>query len=290
MLRHKQPAIGVVSITGAITQGSQQPGPLPLPGLNRQVSGSDRVIQALRHAERNRRMAALVLHVDSPGGDAFASDLIWREVERIARSRPVVVSMGDAAASGGYYVAAPAHEIIAQPGTITGSIGVYAVRPNIAEFLDRAAVGVAVISYGANSGLYSPLNPLSESERAAQERSVAESYARFRECVRAGRKLSVEQLDPIAGGRVWTGAEALNIGLVDGLGGLPTAVARARRLVGLPDDPSADMLIYSGMGLRERIFPQPYRAPDPATALEEFRAALSRPYILAALPWFLNES
>ncbi|NJN17134.1 MAG: signal peptide peptidase SppA [Oscillochloris sp.] len=258
MVRRDKKHVGVVSITGAITQGPDRRSPLPVPLIGGELSGSDRVIQALRQAERDERMAALVLHVDSPGGDAFASDLIWREVERLARKRPVVVSMGDVAASGGYYVAAPAHAIVAQPATITGSIGVYALRPNVAGLLERASVGVAVIAHGTNSGIFSPIAPLSENERAALERSVAENYDRFRSCVRSGRELSPAQLEPIAGGRVWTGEQAVSIGLVDALGGLPAAVARARELAALPADPDAPLMLYSGLGLRDQLPPPPY--------------------------------
>lgn len=288
MLRRERRHIGVVSVTGAITQGATRRSPLPLPIFGGAMAGSDSVSQALRRAERDRRLAALVLHIDSPGGDSFASDLIWREVLRVAKGRPVVVSMGDAAASGGYYIAAPAQAIVAQPSTLTGSIGVYAVRPNLSGLLEKAEVGTAVIARGARSGLYSPLAAMSAEERAALGRTVGETYAAFKERVRAGRGLSEERLEPIAGGRVWTGAEAARLGLVDLLGGLPTAVARARELAGLPADRRAPLVVYRGG--RGHSAPQPFAEPaDPPAALAALLGDALRPRVLAALPWVIWE-
>lgn len=287
-LRRDRRHIGVVSVTGTITAGPSRRSPLPLPIFGGVLAGSDSVIQALRRAERDRRLAALVLHIDSPGGDSFASDLIWREVLRVARGRPVVVSMGDTAASGGYYIAAPASAIVAQPATLTGSIGVYALRPNVAGLLDKAEVGTAVIARGARSGLYSPLEPMSEDERAALARTVGEIYSAFKQRVRDGRKLQEDQLDPIAGGRIWTGAEAARLGLVDLLGGLPTAIARARELARLPPDRRAPIVLYRGG--RERLSPQPFaEPPDPPAALAALFQDALRPRILAALPWVIRE-
>jgi len=288
LLRRERRHVGVVSVTGAISAGPSRRSPLPLPIFGGALAGSDSVSAALRRAERDRRLAALVLHVDSPGGDSFASDLIWREVLRVAKGRPVVVSMGDAAASGGYYIAAPARVIVAQPATITGSIGVYAVRPNIAGLLEKAEVGTAVIARGARSGLFSPLAPLNDEERAALARTIGETYAAFKERVRAGRGLSEQQLEPIAGGRVWTGAEAAQIGLVDLLGGLPAAVAKARELAGLPADPRAPIVLYRGG--RGHTQPKPFaEPPDPPAALAALLGDALRPRILAALPWVIWE-
>jgi protease-4 len=288
MLRRERRHIGVVSVTGAITAGPSRRSPLPLPIFGGAMAGSDSVSQALRRAERDRRLAALVLHIDSPGGDSFASDLIWREVLRVAKGRPVVVSMGDAAASGGYYIAAPARAIVAQPATLTGSIGVYAVRPNLSGLLEKAEVGTAVIARGARSGLFSPLAAMSDEERAALRRTVGETYSAFKERVRAGRGLSEERLEPIAGGRVWSGAEAAQLGLVDVLGGLPTAVAKARELAGLPADERAPLVLYRGG--RGQSAPKPFAdPPDPPAALAALLGDALRPRILAALPWVLWE-
>jgi protease IV len=290
-IRRERRYVGVVRVEGAIAGGPSRRPPLPLPLIGGSQAGSDTIIQALRQAERDRRVAAVVLHIDSPGGDAFASDLIWREALRLNRAKPLVVSMGDTAASGGYYIAAPARAIVARPSTLTGSIGVYTVRPNAARLLERAEVGVATIARGANSGLYSAARPLDEGERAALRRTVFEIYESFKARVREGRRLSDEQLEPVAGGRVWTGAEAQALGLVDELGGFPGAVARARALAELPPDPRAPILLLRGGG-RIPAPPRPFPvepAPAPAGALPALLEEALRPRVLAALPWLTRE-
>lgn len=285
--RRERRLVGVVRVEGAIVAGPSRRSPVPLPLIGGSQAGSDSIIRALRQAERDRRVAAVVLHIDSPGGDAFASDLIWREALRLGRAKPLVVSMGDVAASGGYYIAAPARAIVARPATLTGSIGVYTVRPNAAALLERAEVGVAAIARGANSGLYSAARPLDDGERAALGRTVFTIYAAFKERVRQGRGISEERLEPIAGGRVWTGREALGHGLVDDLGGFPAAVARARALAELPPDARAPVLLIRGGGAPVPPLPfPPEPAPGPLPALIE--EAL-RTRVLAAVPWVLRE-
>ncbi len=152
-LRFHRKLVGVVAVEGTIASGSSRNLPLPIPLIGGQQAGADSISQALRQAERNRRIAAVVLYVNSPGGDAFASDLIWREVLRLGKKKPVVVAMGDAAASGGYYIAAPAAAIVAQPGSVTGSIGVVLLRPIAAGLFERAGINTVVLSRGAHSGL-----------------------------------------------------------------------------------------------------------------------------------------
>lgn len=285
LARRQRRYVGVVRVEGAIAPGPSRRSPLPLPLIGGSMAGADSVIQALRRAEASAQVAAVVLHVDSPGGDAFASDLIWREALRLSRSKPLVVSMGDVAASGGYYIAAPARAIFARPATLTGSIGVYTVRPNVAALLERAEVGLAVIARGAHSGLFSPAAPLSEGERAALRRTVGETYEAFKERVRAGRGLSDEQLEPIAGGRVWTGREAAERGLVDDLGGFTAAVARARELAELPPDPRAPILLVRGGG-RSPALPRPFPPPaPPVDLLPALIAEATQTRTLAALPW-----
>lgn len=287
--RRERRYVGLLSLSGMIMQGSSRRSPLPLPMLGSTL-GSDSVAQAIRRIERSRRVAALVLHIDSPGGDAFASDLIWRELQRLSHKLPIVVSMGNTAASGGYYIAAGARAIVARRATLTGSIGVYLLRPNAADLLVRAAVGTAVISRGANSGIYSPLHSLDDAERTTLRRIVFESYDLFKQRVRAGRRLSDEQLEPIAGGRVWTGEEAAQIGLIDELGGLTAAVARARALAELPADPHAPLLVFPA-GEHGILPPQPF-PNQPPSGPEAWAALLDeamRPRLLAALPWVLRE-
>lgn len=288
LARRQRRYVGVVRVEGAIAQGPSRRSPLPLPLIGGSIAGAESVIQALRRAEASDRVGAVVLHVDSPGGDAFASDLIWREALRLSQSKPLVVSMGDVAASGGYYIAAPARAIYARPATLTGSIGVYTVRPNAAGLIERANVGLAVIARGANSGLFSPAAPLSDGERLALQRTVQETYTAFKERVRAGRGLSEEQLEPVAGGRVWTGREAAERGLVDDLGGFTAAVARARELARLDPDPRAPLLVLRGGG-RAPVPPRPFPRPnEPTDMLAALLEEVTQTRTLAALPWVLR--
>ncbi|MFV9504843.1 MAG: S49 family peptidase [Oscillochloridaceae bacterium umkhey_bin13] len=292
LIRRERRYVGVVQVEGAISPGASRRSPLPVPLIGGEMAGAATIIQALRQVERNAQVAAVVVHVDSPGGDAFASDLIWREVLRLSQRKPLVVSMGDVAASGGYYIAAPARAIYARSTTLTGSIGVYTVRPNLAGLIQRAEVGTAVISRGANSGIFASSAPLTEAERATLTRGVATAYAEFKQRVRAGRKLSAEQLEPIVGGRVWSGSEALAHGLVDELGGFSGAVARARSLAELPPDPEAPLLVFRGAG-KGTILPHPFPSEPPTPAPNEWLTLLyhelRQTRMLAALPWVLWE-
>jgi protease-4 len=277
-------SVAVVRVEGAITTGESRSVPLPLPLLGGEQAGSESITRALRQLESSPRIGALVLHIDSPGGDAFASDVIWREVLRVSQQRPVVVSMGNVAASGGYYIAAAASAIVASPGTLTGSIGVFALRPVVADLLHRSGVNLTTLQRGARAGLLNINQPPDEDERAVLRQLVDDNYADFRARVCAGRGLSDAELEPLAGGRVWTGREAHEHKLVDELGGLPAAVARARELAGLPPDERAPLAM---------IRPGRRRSPDlppafPNDTLELLRAVL-RPRIFAALPWVLWE-
>jgi protease-4 len=278
--------IGVVSLQGAITAGASRRSPVPLPLIGGEQAGADSLTQALRKAERNKRVVAVVLHVDSPGGDAYASDLIWREVLRLKRQKPVVVLMGDVAASGGYYVAAPANTIVAQPGTLTGSIGVISLRPIAAGLYEKLRVNTVELARGQRSGLLTVSRPPSEDERAALREVVFTIYQQFKERVCAGRGLGEAQLEPIAGGRVWTGREGRELGLIDVLGGLPEAVAKARELAGLPADPRAPLVRFGGSG--ERLAPQPFPSaelPLLLAGLPELVRELSQTRVLARLPF-----
>jgi protease-4 len=282
MVRFHPKLVGVVTIEGTITMGNSRSLPVPLPLLGSKQSGADSVAQALRQAERNRRVAALVLYVNSPGGDAFASDLIWREVLRVRRKKPVVVAMGDAAASGGYYVAAPASAIVTQPGTLTGSIGVVLLRPITAGLFERAGINTVALSRGARSGLLSITDPPTDDERQALRALIFDSYAEFKQRVRDGRGLAEEQLEPIAGGRVWLGQEAVGLGLADTLGGLPEALLRAQELAGLAPDRSAPLLLLRGE--RTHLPPLPFPIDKPIDLAHELELAL-RPRVWALLPF-----
>jgi protease-4 len=276
--------VGVVTVEGTIMEGKSRNVPLPIPMFGGQQAGSESVIQALRTAEKNPRLAALVVYVDSPGGDAFASDLMWREVYRIRQKLPVVVAMGDAAASGGYYIAAAASGIVAQPMTLTGSIGVVMLRPIIAGMLEKLDVNVERIRRGERSGLLSISNPPSEEERKALRNIMFSTYDQFKQRVIEGRKLSEEQLEPIAGGRVWLGNTAKELGLVDRLGGITSALTYAQELAGLPVDRTAPMLLIRAKD--DELQPEPFPVASPA-ALKYEAAKVLQPRIAAIAPFEL---
>jgi protease-4 len=196
--------------------------------------GSDDLSSTLAALEQDDDVRAVVLRIDSPGGSAVASDLLLRRVELLARAKPVVVSMSDLAASGGYYIAARANEIVAEPGSLTGSIGV--VLGKLAtRGLEEEHLGVTrdPLARGRRSGLYSTARPFDAEERALLEGRLAETYRRFLGHVAAGRTLPLEAVARVAEGRVWSGEDALGHGLVDALGGLDAALAAARKLAGM---------------------------------------------------------
>jgi protease-4 len=198
--------------------------------------GSDTVTAALRAAAADRRVRAIVLRVNSPGGSYVASDTIWREVVRTRQAgTPIVVSMGDVAASGGYYISMAADAIVAQPGTITGSIGVLTGKPVTASLLERVGITTDSVTQGAHADMFSTTRPFSKDEWSKINSWLDRIYADFTGKVASGRGMTREQVHEIARGRVWTGADAAGIGLVDHLGGLDDAVALARRKARLPD-------------------------------------------------------
>ena len=172
--------------------------------------------------------------MNSPGGSALSSELIWREIEITKKELPVVVSMGDVAASGGYYIACNANKIIAEPTTITGSIGVFGVIPNISKLAENIGVNAEQVS--TNKGAdYSLFEPMTNEFRTVTQEGVEFVYTTFLDRVAAGRNMTVAQVDEIAQGRVWSGVEAKEKGLVDELGGLKEAVIEAAGLAGITD-------------------------------------------------------
>lgn len=199
--------------------------------------GSDDLGATLARLTDDDDVAAVVLRIDSPGGSAVASDLLLRRVELLARAKPVVVSMSDLAASGGYYIAAKATRIVAEPGTLTGSIGVVMGKLATAR-AEEEHLGATrdPLARGVNAGLYSSARPFDERERALLGRRLQETYARFVEHVASGRSLPAPDVERVAQGRVWSGEDALRHGLVDELGGLDRALELARELAGLDAD------------------------------------------------------
>jgi protease-4 len=223
--------VALVEVRGAIASGRTRRGPTG------RVVGSDSVGAALRAATTDERVRAVVLHVDSPGGSAVASDTIWREVCRVRDAgKPVVVSMGAAAASGGYYVACPADVIVALPSTLTGSIGVFGGKVVVRELLEHLGLTTGTVSRGTRSLMYSARRGFSDDERERLAATLDAIYDDFVAKVAQGRDRPVAEIEDIARGRVWTGSDALGIGLVDQLGGLRDAVRIARSRAGLPAD------------------------------------------------------
>ena len=193
--------------------------------------GQDLMIESLREAKEAKDIKAIVLRVNSPGGSALASDIIWREIELTKKEKPVVVSMGSYATSGGYYISCNADKIVAEPTTITGSIGVFGIIPNISEFSDRIGINAEQIGTNRQSVGYSIFEPMPDDFYAVTKEGVERVYSTFVTKVAEGRNMTFEQVDSIAQGRVWTGKEALSKGLVDQLGSLEDAVRVAADMV-----------------------------------------------------------
>ena len=265
--------VGLVRLSGTIVRGKSRKLPIPLPLFGQEQAGSESVVAALRVAGRNRRVSAVLFHVDTRGGDSLASDLIWREVGRINEKKPVVVLMGETAASGGYYVAASASHIVARSNTITGSIGVISLRPTTAGLYEKLSINPVAIQHGANAGLGDPSHPLSEGEAKVLEKQVRITYDEFKDRVIAGRGMDRNSLEDIAGGRVWTGDEALGHGLVDEVGGYRSAVNKARELAGIDKD---------APGMLVKVSPPRSGRPGPGDPAEAVREAFDVARILLA--------
>jgi protease IV len=243
-------AVAVVYATGPIRRGRSGRGPLQ----GGSAMGSDTIAAAIRSAVKDEHISAIVLRVDSPGGSYVASDMIWREVVRArAAGKPVVASMGDVAASGGYFISMAADQIVAQPGTVTGSIGVLTGKPVLGEALGRAGVSSDLIIQGAHAAMFSQLRPFSPDEWTVVNDWLDHIYADFVGKVAEGRAMTTEQVHEIAKGRVWTGADAAANGLVDELGGLDKAAAIARKRAGLPD--TAPLRTYPRTSPLDRLRP-----------------------------------
>lgn len=230
--------IGVVSLEGAIVMGPsrQPPIDIPIPLFGGVMAGEQTIVRLLRQAERLDEMAALIFHVDSGGGSALASDLIGRQIQRLVQKKPVVVYMGNMAASGGYYVSATANHIMSQSGTLTGSIGVLAGRISVSGLYEKAHINRVSLERGERAGLYSNSTPLSAQERQIFWENIAKSYRQFKEVVAEGRAIPMETLDSICEGRVWSGRQALDHKLLDSHGDFIDALHKAAELGGLPMD------------------------------------------------------
>jgi protease-4 len=213
------------------------------------VMASDTVADALEEAADDPNIDAIIFRIDSPGGSVLASDIIWRALEVAKQSeKPLIASFSNVAASGGYYVAAGADAILAPPGSLTGSIGVFALRPVLQGILDKLDINVETMTRGAHADLLIASRPLSPETAAIMDREIESIYRLFIERVAAGRKLDLQKVDGIAQGRVWTGEQALERGLIDELGGLHEAVLRAKQALDLDADADVALIPYPEVG------------------------------------------
>ncbi|MTI30294.1 signal peptide peptidase SppA [Xanthovirga aplysinae] len=199
--------------------------------------GSDTFAAAIRKARKDKKIKAIVLRVNSPGGSALASDVIWREVKLATKEKPVIASMSDYAASGGYYISMASDTIVAEPNTITGSIGIFGIIVNAKGLLNnKLGITTDVVKTGKYSDIMTATRPLSDFEKSVIQKSVEEGYEAFTTKAAEGRNMSLEKLKQVASGRVWSGEQALSNGLVDVLGGLEDAINIAAKKAGVEDD------------------------------------------------------
>jgi protease-4 len=232
-----------------------------------QVAGSDTIVEYLRKARADRSIKAIVLRIDSPGGSAIASDVIWREVQLTRDLKPVIASMSDVAASGGYYIAMPASAIVAQPSTLTGSIGVVMIKFAIDGTLKKLGLNMEHVQEGKYADLYSPVRPFTPAERAKVEEQMQATYDAFVEKAAAGRNTTPEKIDAIAQGRVWTGRQAKELGLVDELGGLERAIALAKTHAKIAQDAGVELVVYPARKSIYEIMANPFGRSESSNAL-----------------------
>ena len=259
--------IALIYGTGAVVQGGDSGSFLS----GESVFASATISRAIVGAAEDPNIAAIILRIDSPGGSALASEIIWRAISRAKEAgKPVIVSMSDVAASGGYYVASAADVIAADPGTLTGSIGVFAIRPVLGGLFDKLDIGIESVTRGRHADFLLSGEKLSPAALARLQTSVSDTYQLFLSRVADGRNMKIEDVNAVGQGRVWTGAQALEVGLVDELGGIYTAARRAKMAIGL--DPETDAFLV------------PY--PRPATFQEQVFDALSSASASALQPNF----
>jgi protease-4 len=270
------PVIAVVPVVGNIT-ASGAAGVLP-----GGAAEAGRVVRALDELRRDREVRAVVMRIDSPGGEVYASEVIWRAARLLAAEKPLVVSMGAVAASGGYYVAAPAHVILAEPSTITGSIGIFMIKPDLSGLVKLAGAHAEALEVGPHAGWSSPLRGLTEQEKAIAHEGLAVEYEAFLQRVSEGRRLPLDKVRTIAEGRVYTGQQALAVGLVDGIGGMAEAIAEAQLRAGLSPDTEVEVRIqHEPLSLGNLVGTLSRAGASPVDAVVD---SLARLESLAALP------
>jgi protease-4 len=259
---NRGPRIALIYATGVIASGESN-----FDSPSGQVVGADTMAESLRKARADSSIKAIVLRIDSPGGSAIASDVIWREVMLTRNEKPLIASMSDVAASGGYYIAMPAHSIVAQPATLTGSIGVVMLKFVIDGTLKKLGMNMEGVSKGRFADLYSPIRAFTPEERARVQEQMQATYDTFVEKAAAGRNTTPERIDAIAQGRVWTGAQGKQIGLVDELGGLERALAVARQRAKIAPDSEVEIVVYPTRKSFYDFVRNPFGASERSTAL-----------------------
>jgi protease-4 len=233
--------IALIYGSGLITEGGGKSAPL----FGDTELSARKLTRAFREAYRDSDVRAILFRIDSPGGSAVASETIWREIVRAReRGKPVIVSMGDLAGSGGYYIAAPADKIVAEPATLTGSIGVLAGKLVVAGLMQKLGISADAAQRGANAGMFSAWEDFSSGGRARLESFLDRTYAGFKQRVADGRHMSPEQVEAVAKGRVWTGEEAKEKGLVDALGGYDVALRLAKEAAKIPTDKPFNLSVF----------------------------------------------
>jgi protease-4 len=279
---HSHQRIAIIYGVGAIQRGSGGFDPVLSPGSN--AMGSDDMVEAFKNARDDSSVRAVVFRIDSPGGSVIASELIRRAVELCAHKKPIVVSMSGYAASGGYWVATPAARILADPGTLTGSIGVLGGKFNIAGAANALGINSGAISRGANADMFDSFTDFTPQQaQIFHDQLLGDTYKYFIKIVAERRNLSVNQVDNIAQGRVWSGAQALNIKLVDRIGGMDLALAEAKRLAKL--DPQTKVEVEE-LPTPPNIFTRLLGAQAYAASATQW----SPPRALIPLMWMLREA
>lgn len=272
---NKGERIAVVYAAGDITSGKSTFG-----GSGEETIGSDSLVKTINEARDDKTIKAIVLRIDSPGGSGLASDIIWRAIELAKEKKPVVVSMSDVAASGGYYIACNANKIIAEPSTITGSIGVVGGKPVVKGFYDWIGVTNEYVLRGKNAGMFRETEKFSDTERQKFVEFIGATYDDFITKVAKGRSKEKTYIDSIGQGRVWTGRQGKENGLVDEYGGLDKAIEVAKQLAKLPADKGIQrVLMPTPPGFFEELLNSGGGGEDGASAQAKQQAA-----ILAALP------
>jgi protease IV len=280
--------VALLRVGGTMMKGEsgKPPVDLPIPFVGDERAGDVTIVQQVRGLMKNKAAAAVILYVDSPGGDANAAEAMTSAFNELAKDRPLIVYMNSVAASGGYYVATPARWIVAQPGTITGSIGVFSAKPITKGLFENLRVHRTELTRGANATYLSDGVPFSDAQRERMRQSITHIYQQFIGHVARGRKMSTEAVDAIGGGRVWTGAQAKENGLVDELGDLYVALNKARELANLSEDAPLVMV----RGKRKNLPAQLAEQTNPAAMLPYLQAGVTglcsgQPLMLMPFEW-----